>query len=111
MRLVFDGTLHHSNIQSLELILLSPLLKNLQEGRRPTTVCSISSTNLGRLAFVIVVARRAILAQIGPRLAHLDNRLDPLVRCLVRRLYRADVELHALANDICDVLSLLRGDV
>src|SRR5437016_1851705 len=95
------------NLHPRELTLRTPVFKDLHERNRTTAVRPVLAAAFARLAFVVVVARRARLEKLPPRSREADDCLHPLrLRCL-RDLERSELVVERVLDDVRHVLALL----
>src|SRR5256885_594694 len=78
-------------LHALELTVRAPVLEDLHERHRTAAVWPVLPAPLPRLAFIVVVPRRARLEELTPRPRQADNRLDPLRLRFFRHLDRSDL--------------------
>ena len=106
------GTLRSPCTSTAELETLqpargAPLLQDAEELDRAAAVEAVLAAALSRLAFVVVVARRAVLEELLGEHREPDDGVDPLLLGLFRDLDRPHVVVDGVLDDVGDVLALL----
>src|SRR5438477_4934853 len=95
------------NLHPGELTLRTPVFEDLHERHRTTAVWPVLAAAFARLAFVVVVARRARLEKLPPRSREADDRLHPLRLRFLRDFDGPDLMVECVLDDVRDVLALL----
>lgn len=99
------------DIQPSEIICVAPLSQNLDESLTSVTVRSVTSRSHRRLAFVVVVARRAFLEEVASKCSSLDDSVRPIIFRFLSGFDGPDTALLALLYDVREVTRLLGRDV
>src|ERR1700679_1523137 len=88
-----------TSFETGEVAGLPPFVEQLEEGHGALAVRAADETARGRLAFVVVVAGRALLLEGADVPGRLGELHEPLLFGVRRRFDDAHVVLHGVAQD------------
>ena len=95
------------SFKSGEIALFAPCAQQLHEGDGASAIGRAACGRVGHMALVIVIARRTSFQELAARLAHVEDRIDPVALSLLGRLDRRNILAKTGFNKIGEVDRLL----